>query len=174
MTPPTKPMVWAPDNLTALSNRAALVRAMIVIQDRAGKLVKFQAAVMQHADLCVGNVAHTPPKKKSDLSCGSNRLGILFCWSEREDLNLRPLEPHSSALPDCATLRRKAPWISSWQHCVKRLSCNSIILIEFFECGLNQADPKQHAVQFSGRRRAAAAIYGSRFYRKYGRYGHCR
>ncbi len=26
-------------------------------------------------------------------------------WSGREDLNLRPLEPHSSALPDCATPR---------------------------------------------------------------------
>ncbi len=29
-------------------------------------------------------------------------------WSGREDLNLRPLEPHSSALPVCATPRR--PW----------------------------------------------------------------
>jgi hypothetical protein len=27
-------------------------------------------------------------------------------WSEREDLNLRPPEPHSGALPGCATLRR--------------------------------------------------------------------
>src|SRR5438552_3200477 len=26
-------------------------------------------------------------------------------WSGGEDLNLRPLEPHSSALPDCATAR---------------------------------------------------------------------
>ena len=25
--------------------------------------------------------------------------------SERQDLNLRPLQPHCSALPDCATLR---------------------------------------------------------------------
>ena len=30
-----------------------------------------------------------------------------YVWSGREDLNLRPLEPHSSALPDCATPRRK-------------------------------------------------------------------
>ena len=30
-------------------------------------------------------------------------------WSERQDLNLRPLDPQSSALPGCATLRR---WIS--------------------------------------------------------------
>ena len=26
-------------------------------------------------------------------------------WSEREDLNLRPLAPEASALPGCATLR---------------------------------------------------------------------
>jgi hypothetical protein len=29
-------------------------------------------------------------------------------WSERQDLNLRPLDPQSSALPGCATLRRLA------------------------------------------------------------------
>ena len=29
----------------------------------------------------------------------------LKCWSGWKDLNLRPLEPHSSALPDCATSR---------------------------------------------------------------------
>lgn len=27
-------------------------------------------------------------------------------WSERQDLNLRPLAPKASALPNCATLRR--------------------------------------------------------------------
>ena len=31
-----------------------------------------------------------------------NRVKIV---SERQDLNLRPLQPHCSALPDCATLR---------------------------------------------------------------------
>ncbi len=29
-----------------------------------------------------------------------------FCSSGRQDLNLRPLAPHASALPDCATPRR--------------------------------------------------------------------
>jgi muramoyltetrapeptide carboxypeptidase len=35
----------------------------------------------------------------------TRRNSFLF-WSGREDLNLRPLEPHSSALPDCATPRQ--------------------------------------------------------------------
>ncbi len=35
------------------------------------------------------------------------RLNYCYFWSGREDLNLRPLEPHSSALPDCATPRHK-------------------------------------------------------------------
>src|SRR4051812_21146398 len=37
----------------------------------------------------------------------SEFLGILAAgrWSERQDLNLRPLDPQSSALPSCATLR---------------------------------------------------------------------
>ena len=29
----------------------------------------------------------------------------LFSWSGRQDLNLRPLAPHASALPGCATPR---------------------------------------------------------------------
>ena len=36
---------------------------------------------------------------------GSSRLGIRVDWSERRDLNSRPLAPHASALPGCATLR---------------------------------------------------------------------
>ena len=30
-------------------------------------------------------------------------------WSEREDLNLRPPQPHCGALPGCATLRLTTP-----------------------------------------------------------------
>src|SRR5512137_1113221 len=30
---------------------------------------------------------------------------LVFKWSGREDLNLRPSEPHSDTLPDCATPR---------------------------------------------------------------------
>ena len=29
----------------------------------------------------------------------------VFIWSGRKDLNLRPLAPHASTLPDCATPR---------------------------------------------------------------------
>lgn len=31
---------------------------------------------------------------------------IFFRWSGREDLNLRPLDPEPSALPNCATPRK--------------------------------------------------------------------
>ena len=34
--------------------------------------------------------------------CSSQELQV---WSGREDLNLRPPEPHSGALPGCATAR---------------------------------------------------------------------
>ncbi len=40
-------------------------------------------------------------RNKKELSLDSS----LF-WSERRDLNPRPLHPQYSALPDCATLRR--------------------------------------------------------------------
>ena len=33
-------------------------------------------------------------------------------WSGREDLNLRPLQPHCSALPSCATPRRGRNYIT--------------------------------------------------------------
>ena len=39
--------------------------------------------------------------EKARLEAG----GGYVLWSGREDSNLRPLEPHSSALPDCATPR---------------------------------------------------------------------
>jgi hypothetical protein len=38
---------------------------------------------------------------------------LIDTWSGREDLNLRPLEPHSSALPDCATPRRESRPLAS-------------------------------------------------------------
>ena len=44
---------------------------------------------------------HDPAEK------GLRARQVIGKWSEREDLNLRPPEPHSGALPDCATLRRR-------------------------------------------------------------------
>ena len=41
-----------------------------------------------------------------DKKIGIEAIPILIV-SERLDLNQRPLEPHSSALPDCATLRNR-------------------------------------------------------------------
>jgi hypothetical protein len=35
------------------------------------------------------------------------RFRTLLLWSGREDLNLRPSEPHSDALPGCATPRAR-------------------------------------------------------------------
>ena len=55
---------------------------------------------------------------------------LRFYWSERQDLNLRPLVPQTSALPGCATLRlecslcRGLGWRSTrecrWLHNIKR------------------------------------------------------
>ena len=42
-------------------------------------------------------------KQKSRTTCG------FLIWSERRDLNPRPIAPEANALPDCATLRRRAP-----------------------------------------------------------------
>ncbi len=41
-----------------------------------------------------------PSQNKKDI-----RMDILFIWSRRQDLNLRPLRPERNALPNCATPR---------------------------------------------------------------------
>jgi hypothetical protein len=43
--------------------------------------------------------------RKSIKKVSFHRLTFIFYWSGREDLNLRPSEPHSDTLPDCATPR---------------------------------------------------------------------
>lgn len=57
------------------------------------------------------------PKKK-----GTQHVLLSPCilWSEREDSNLRPLVPQTSALPDCATFRKFDPFY----HGVEKLSIN--------------------------------------------------
>ena len=49
---------------------------------------------------------HDPtPETKKGLSETLKTLEMI--WSGRQDLNLRPLVPQTSALPDCATPRTK-------------------------------------------------------------------
>jgi hypothetical protein len=55
-------------------------------------------------------VARTPfPNKKAP---GKNARSLYIQWSGRQDLNLRPLVPQTSALPDCATPRCKTDWVN--------------------------------------------------------------
>ncbi|SVB06636.1 uncharacterized protein METZ01_LOCUS159490, partial [marine metagenome] len=46
-----------------------------------------------------------------------------FKWSGREDLNLRPLDPQSSTLPDCATSR--------YFYAMKKIELYSLRLVAF-------------------------------------------
>ena len=50
-----------------------------------------------------------PPELPPEGVFTLNREFVTLCfyWSERRDLNSGPLAPHASALPDCATLRRR-------------------------------------------------------------------
>ena len=47
-------------------------------------------------------------------------VAVVLNWSGREDLNLRPLEPHSSALPDCATPRHEHYPLPLYHYSVKK------------------------------------------------------
>ena len=48
-------------------------------------------------------------KNRPDISLSDLRV----CWSGGQDLNLRPLDPQSSALPNCATTRIANRYINS-------------------------------------------------------------
>ncbi len=52
---------------------------------------------------------------------------IGFFWSGREDSNFRPLAPHASTLPGCATPRRAADY-SRVRRAFASLKCGSLIL----------------------------------------------
>ena len=55
--------------------------------------------------VAAGEVRMASPRGKSYVTVIQSNLAA-GRWSERQDLNLRPLDPQSSALPSCATLRR--------------------------------------------------------------------
>ncbi|MDB6061291.1 MAG: hypothetical protein JWM78_1394 [Verrucomicrobiaceae bacterium] len=68
---------------------------------------------------CVANYAAHQIEFKSKYETKSPQLSGLFVltmtiynlnWSGMEDLNLRPLRPERSALPDCANARNLAVW----------------------------------------------------------------
>ena len=53
-----------------------------------------------------------PPKRPTGYAFRRNPLIFLAqCWSGRRDSNSRPLAPHASALPGCATPRRKQDYM---------------------------------------------------------------
>lgn len=52
------------------------------------------------------NSGGAPTTTKKPLTFARKIKGLnVGIWSERQDLNLRPLHPQCSALPNCATLR---------------------------------------------------------------------
>jgi hypothetical protein len=53
----------------------------------------------------IGQLQDKVPRTLLSLVCRLKKRSR--CWSERQDLNLRPLVPQTSALPGCATLRHQ-------------------------------------------------------------------
>jgi hypothetical protein len=58
----------------------------------------------------VGQTENTIKKEATKIY----RNLLILLWSGREDLNLRPPEPHSGALPDCATSRPDFKILLKW------------------------------------------------------------
>jgi hypothetical protein len=75
--------------------------------------MKAQLIDLKKSELHISNTKGKKHKKRElQESCNSLIYYCLF-WSGREDLNLRPLEPHSSALPVCATPRQEGRFLAS-------------------------------------------------------------
>src|SRR5438552_17746432 len=72
-------------------------------------------------------------------------------WSGRRDLNPRPLDPQSSALPGCATPRRSSNRTQGRIHaCVAPP-------VHAFACLIRQLDVREHAPAETTPARSAAA-----------------
>ena len=65
-------------------------------------------SLLYHVRACVIQTSSTEEKSRKYCGRGVKRP-CRKLWSGREDLNLRPPEPHSGALPDCATSRNRTP-----------------------------------------------------------------
>jgi hypothetical protein len=68
------------------------------------RIFEAQRSLLKYSVKPAGSQAQTlvgrAPIKKT-----ANKWRFVFSWSGRQDLNLRPLHPQRSALPDCATAR---------------------------------------------------------------------
>ena len=69
------------------------------------------AELIRRSNLIINELNQLVKAIKKDLPY-LNMTGLLNVWSERQDLNLRPLHPQCSALPDCATPR----WTNYFTH----------------------------------------------------------
>ncbi len=74
---------------------------------------------------------HHDPTPKNKKAFTENDESLILKWSGRQDLNLRPLVPQTSALPDCATPRTKQAGSTTLG-----FYCQGIISLPFiFFCG---------------------------------------
>src|SRR5213593_1903368 len=55
------------------------------------------------------SITHSTGRNKEKAPQRKSLQGLIFTQSGRRDLNPRPPEPHSGALPDCATSRLTTP-----------------------------------------------------------------
>ena len=61
--------------------------------------------MQNHTGMLVTGVEHRAKgmMQKKNRQTPNKRHLTVYCWSEWRESNSRPLEPHSSALPNCAT-----------------------------------------------------------------------
>ena len=60
-----------------------------------------------------GSAVTSRRKRRNEKQASEYSADLRVCWSGGQDLNLRPLDPQSSALPNCATTRIANRYINS-------------------------------------------------------------
>ena len=84
---------------------AELIREVVALEKRAGVALRsFRSRASQRPGLGV-RVAPSDDRARDECGRGSRTHTAKKNWSGREDLNLRPPDPQSGALPGCATPR---------------------------------------------------------------------